>query len=181
MARLRRPDANHDVLRQMAEREEVFAPEEFDQWLCQQGWAWQALDRGDYGITLEQAMFLFVFEDPVRWAETFLVEPRTGEPWQFFDYQRESVRAWRQDVVHQDGAEVGKTREITVLILWGQCTSMGFTVRRPWMLVGAPQQTHLDAKSSSPSRRRWARRKAATRPAARCSASSGCGRSARRT
>lgn len=143
MAKLRRPDANHDVLRQMAERE-VFAPEEFDAWLCQQGWAWQALDRGDYGITLEQAMFLFVFEDPVRWSETFLVEPRTGEPWQFFDYQRESVRAWRQDVVHQDGAEVGKTREITVLILWGMCTSMGFTVRRPWMLVGAPQQTHLD-------------------------------------
>lgn len=143
MAKRRLPTADHSVLRQMDERG-VFAPDEFEAWLCAKGWAWQALSRGDYGVTLEQAMFLFVFEDPVRWAETFLVEPRTGEPWQFFDYQRESARSWRQDVVHQDGAEVGKTREITVLILWGQCTSMGFTVRRPWMLVGAPQQTHLD-------------------------------------
>ena len=143
MAKRRLPTADHDVLRQMADRG-VFAPDEFEAWLCARGWAWQALSRGDYGVTLEQAMFLFVFEDPVRWAETFMVEPRTGDPWQFFDYQRESVRSWQQDVIHQDGAEVGKTREITVLILWGQCTSMGFTVRRPWMLVGAPQQTHLD-------------------------------------
>jgi hypothetical protein len=139
----RLPTGDHDVLRQMADRG-VYAPDEFEAWLAARAWAWQGLDRGDYGVNLEQALFLFVFEDPVRWSETFLIEPRTGDPWQFFDYQRESCRAWAQDVVHQDGAEVGKTREITVLVLWGQCTCMGFTVRRPWMLVGAPQQTHLD-------------------------------------
>jgi hypothetical protein len=80
----------------------------------------------------------------VRWAETFLIEPDDGEPWKFFDYQRESVRSWMQNVIHQDGAEVGKTREITVLILWAGCTGLGLTLRRPWILVGAPQQTHLD-------------------------------------
>lgn len=137
------PDASHAVLREMAERN-VYAPEEFDAWLRERGWAWQALDRGDYGVTLEEAMVVFTMEDPVRWAETFLIEPDTGERWKFFDYQRESVRAWTQDVIHQDGAEVGKTREITVLILWACCTGMGLTLRRPWILVGAPQQTHLD-------------------------------------
>ncbi|HZP86555.1 MAG TPA: hypothetical protein VFB54_07020 [Burkholderiales bacterium] len=139
----RLPDADHAVLRQMADKG-VYAPEEFDEWLAQRGWAWQALDRGDYGVSLEEALVIFTMEDPVRWAETFLIEPRTGEPWRFFDYQRESLRAWNQDVVHQDGAEVGKTREITVLALWIPCTCMGFTMPRPWTLIGAPQQTHLD-------------------------------------
>lgn len=143
MTRKRLPTADHGVLRQMADRG-VFAPDEFDAWLAERGWSWQALDRGEYGITLEESLLLFVFTDPVRWCETFLVEPRTGKPWQFFDYQRESLRAWSQDVVHQDGAEVGKTREITCLILWGQCTAMGLSVARPWFLIGAPQQTHLD-------------------------------------
>lgn len=139
----RRAPAENPVLRQMEQRG-VFAPDEFDAWLAARQWAWQSLERGEYGVSLDEAMILYVFEDPVRWCETFLVEPRTGEPWRFFEYQRDSLRAWRQDVVHQDGAEVGKTREIMCLILWGQCTSMGLTLRRPWMLVGAPQQTHLD-------------------------------------
>lgn len=139
----RLPDAGHPVLREMSERG-VYAPDEFDAWLRERGWAWQALDRGDYGVTLEEALVVFTMEDPVRWAETFLIEPDSGERWKFFDYQRESVRSWMQDVIHQDGAEVGKTREITVLILWACCTAMGLTLRRPWILVGAPQQTHLD-------------------------------------
>lgn len=137
------PDASNAALRAMSERG-VFAPDEFEAWLAARGWAWQGLDRGDYGITLEQALILFVFEDPVHWCETFLVEPDTGERWKFFGYQRESLRAYMQDVIHQDGAEVGKTREIMCLILWACCTAMGFTLRRPWILCGAPQQTHLD-------------------------------------
>ncbi len=131
------------MLRRMRERG-VYAPEEFDEWLCGRGWGWQKLEAGDYGLSLEHALILFTCEDPVRWCETYMVEPRTGEPWRFFDYQKPSLRAWRQDVVHKDGAEVGKTREIVCMILWGQGTAMGFTVPRPGMLVGAPQQTHLD-------------------------------------
>lgn len=127
----------------MAERS-VFAPDEFDAWLAKRRWSWQGLDRGDYGIDLGAALLLFVFEDPVRWCETFMLEPRTGDPWRFFEYQKASLRAWQQDVVHQDGAEVGKTREIVCLVLWSMCTALGFTVRRPWALIGAPQQTHLD-------------------------------------
>jgi hypothetical protein len=139
----RRAKAEGPVLRQMAERG-IADAEEFDAWLAARQWSWHGLDRGDYGVDLESARILYTFEDPVRWCETFLVEPDTGEAWRFFDYQKDSVRAFTQDVVHQDGAEVGKTREIVALVLWGQCTSMGLTVRRPWMLIGAPQQTHLD-------------------------------------
>jgi hypothetical protein len=133
----------NDFARAMAARG-VDDPDEFDAWMAARGWSWRRLDAGDYGIGTDEALILFTMEDPVRWCETFLIEPRTGEPWKFFDYQKPSIRAWRQDVVHQDGAEVGKTREILCLVLWGQCTSMGLTVRRPWMLIGAPQQTHLD-------------------------------------
>lgn len=123
----------------------VIDVDDFDWWLGQKGWSWQGIDRGDYGLTLDQAQLLYVCEDPVLWARTFMNDPDAGdEPWTFFDYQEESVRAWHQDVVHQDGAEVGKTREIVVLILWGMCTGFGGSIRHPWMLIGAPQQTHLD-------------------------------------
>lgn len=142
MSRRRLPDAKLPSLRGLAERCRYDA--EFDAWLSAQGWSWKRLENGDYGLGIEEALFLFTWQDPVRWCEAHLIEPRTGEPWQFFDYQKPSIRAWAQDRVHQDGAEVGKTREIKCLVLWGMITSMGFTVRRPWMLIGAPQQTHLD-------------------------------------
>jgi hypothetical protein len=117
---------------------------EFDAWLARRRWSWRELERGEYGITREQALTLFIVEDPVRWGETFLIEPDTGNPMRYWDYQKASLRSWRQHVVHQDGAEVGKTREIITLVLWGSCTSMGLTLSNPSMLIGAPQQTHLD-------------------------------------
>lgn len=119
-------------------------PADFEAWLSDRQWTWQALDRGDYGLTLDEALLAYTFECPVRFCETFLVEPDTGGPYQLFDYQRESLLAWDQDVVHQDGAEVGKTREIVVLIIWACCTSVGGRIANPSILVGAPQQTHLD-------------------------------------
>lgn len=140
MARLRRVQ---DIEAAMRDRG-VWDPDEFSAWLGERGWAWQALERGDYGVSIEEAVLAYVFEDPVRWVETFMVEPDSGDPYRLFDYQRESVRAWDQDVVHQDGAEVGKTREIVCLLLWGSCTAVGGRVPNPWSLVGAPQQTHLD-------------------------------------
>lgn len=117
---------------------------DFDWWLSRKGWSWQGLARGDYDIDLDRAQQLYVFEDPVLWARAFMVEPDSGEPYEFWDYQKPSIRAWQQNVVHQDGAEVGKTREIVALILWGMNTAFGLSVRRPSMLVAAPQQIHLD-------------------------------------
>ena len=117
---------------------------DFEWWLDQKGWNPHQLARGELGLTTEQAVFVYVCEDPVLWAQAFLTEPDTGEPYRFWKYQIPSVRAWDQDVIHKDGAEVGKTREIGILIMWACCTGMGGAVPRPWILVGAPQQTHLD-------------------------------------
>lgn len=122
----------------------VVDPDDFEAWLAGMDWSWQGLGRGEYGVSLEQAQLRFVCEDPVLWCRAFLTEPDTGEPYDFWPYQRVSVRAWEQDCIHQDGAEVGKTREIVGLILWGQCTGFGFTLQNPSMLIAAPQQTHLD-------------------------------------
>lgn len=122
----------------------VYDPDEYEAWLAERGWSWKALERGAYGVTVDESLVLFTFEDPLRWAETFLFEPDSGDPYSFWDYQRPSVRAWMQDVVHQDGAECGKTREIIALIAWAGCTAVGGRVANPWSLVAAPQQTHLD-------------------------------------
>ncbi len=116
----------------------------FDEWLADRGWAWQPLSRGEYGISIEHAQLAFISENPVLWCKAFMKEPDTGNPYAFWDYQEESVLSYDQDVIHQDGAEVGKTREITALLLWAMCTSFGGRIVRPSILVAAPQQTHLD-------------------------------------
>lgn len=122
----------------------VYDADEYEAWLAEQGWSWKGLQRGDYGITVDESLVVFTFSDPLRWAETFLFEPDTGNPYSFWPYQRPSVRSWQQDVIHQDGAECGKTREIIALVAWAGCTAMGGRVANPWSLVAAPQQTHLD-------------------------------------
>lgn len=116
----------------------------FMNWLEVKQWHPEQLARGDLPLSIEEAQLLYVCEDPVLWCRAFMNEPDTGEPYTFFDYQEESIGAWYQDAIHQDGAEVGKTREITALILWGMCTGFGYQIKNPSMLIGAPQQTHLD-------------------------------------
>lgn len=116
----------------------------FDAWLARGGFAWQAMERGEYGFTLEEAQLRYLCEDPVLWCKAFMTEPDTGEPYEFWPYQQESIQHYFQDAVHQDGAEVGKTREITAIVLWGMCTGFGYTIKNPSMLIAAPQQTHLD-------------------------------------
>lgn len=122
----------------------VVDADDFEWWLEQKQWSWQGLSRGEYGIDIDNAQLLYVMEDPVLWARAYLSEPDTGEPYEFWEYQLPSIRSWFQNAIHQDGAEVGKTREITVLLLWGHCTGFGGSIRNPWSLVAAPQQTHLD-------------------------------------
>ena len=121
----------------------VYDPDEFDAWMALRGWSWQGLEMGRYGCSVDDAKVLFTVEDPVRFCETFLRE-NDGSPYRFFDYQKPSIRAWNQDVVHEDGAEVGKTREITAVLLWGHITGFGFSIVGPTSLVGAPQQIFLN-------------------------------------
>lgn len=121
----------------------VYDIEGFEAWLAGRHWAWQGLDRGDYGLSFDDALILFTVEDPVRWGETFMRETN-GDPYRLFGYQRASARSFGQDVVHEDGAEVGKTREMVLLLLWGHCTSFGGRIVNPSSLVAAPQQIFLN-------------------------------------
>lgn len=131
-------------IRQMKDRC-VVDHDDFDWWLSQKGWSWQGLAEGVYPLNLDEAQLLYTWEDPVLWCGAYLDEPdNPGTPYRFFDYQIPSIHAWNRDVIHQDGAEVGKTREIIALTLWGMCSGFGFSIRMPSMLIGAPQQTHLD-------------------------------------
>ena len=140
MAAPRRKTGSHQ--RQMLERG-IFEPDVFDAWLARRGWSWGMLQAGSLPIDFDQALLLFTIEDPVRWCETFLQE-YNGEAFRFFDYQKPSIRAWNQDVVHEDGAEVGKTREIVALLLLAHITGCGMTRSNPSSLVGAPQQIFLN-------------------------------------
>lgn len=132
----------HSIERRMRDAG-VYDPDEFEAWMATRDWGWQRLERGDYGVSLDEAKILYTVEDPVRFCETFLRE-HNGDPYRFFDYQKPSIRAWDQDVVHEDGAEVGKTREIIAILLWGHITGFGFRLKGPSSLVGAPKQIFLD-------------------------------------
>jgi hypothetical protein len=120
-------------------------PELIDALLRRNRWSWQALERGDLKLgdevlTLDRLQWWLVNADPVLWVETNLVnKPEDGGGlWQLFPYQRPSLR-FRGHVVHQDGAEVGKSREIVGLLLWG-CLA----AERGSVLVGSALDGDLD-------------------------------------
>jgi hypothetical protein len=120
-------------------------PELIDALLRRNRWSWQALERGglklgDQVLDVDRLQWWLLNADPVLWVETNLVnKPEDGGGlWQLFPYQRPSLR-FRGHVVHQDGAEVGKSREIVGLLLWG-CLA----AERGSVLVGSALDGDLD-------------------------------------
>jgi hypothetical protein len=120
-------------------------PELIDALLRRNRWSWQALERGDLRLgddvlDVGRLQWWLVNADPVLWVETNLVnKPEDGGGlWQLFPYQRPSLR-YRGHVVHQDGAEVGKSREIVGLLLWG-CLA----AEKGSVLVGSALDGDLD-------------------------------------
>ncbi|HVR95807.1 MAG TPA: hypothetical protein VMW27_04285 [Thermoanaerobaculia bacterium] len=120
-------------------------PELIDALLRRNRWSWQALERGDLKVDdqvldVDRLQWWLVNADPVLWVETNLVnKPEDGGGlWQLFPYQRPSLR-FRGHIVHQDGAEVGKSREIVGLLLWG-CLA----AERGSVLVGSALDGDLD-------------------------------------
>ncbi|HEX5719264.1 MAG TPA: hypothetical protein VF179_24090 [Thermoanaerobaculia bacterium] len=120
-------------------------PELIDALLRRNRWSWQALERGDLRLgdevlDVDRLQWWLLNADPVLWVETNLVNrPEDGGGlWQLFPYQRPSLR-FRGHVVHQDGAEVGKSREIVGLLLWG-CLA----AERGSVLVGSALDGDLD-------------------------------------
>jgi hypothetical protein len=120
-------------------------PELIDALLRRNRWSWQALERGaikidDQVLDIDSLQWWLINADPVLWVETNLVnKPEDGGGlWQLFPYQKPSIR-FRGHVVHQDGAEVGKSREIVGLLLWS-CLA----VERGSVLVGSALDGDLD-------------------------------------
>jgi hypothetical protein len=120
-------------------------PELIDALLRRNRWSWQALERGDLKLgdevlDVDRLQWWLINADPVLWVETNLVnKPEDGGGlWRLFPYQRPSLR-FRGHVVHQDGAEVGKSREIVGLLLWG-CLA----AERGSTLVGSALDGDLD-------------------------------------
>ncbi len=116
-----------------------------DALLKRNGWSWQSLERGErelHGerLTVENLQWWLINCDPLLWIETNLVNrPEDGGGlWSMFPYQRGSLR-FRGHVVHQDAAEVGKSREIVGLLLWG---SLG--IAKGSSLVGSALDGDLD-------------------------------------
>ncbi len=120
-------------------------PELIDALLRRNRWSWQSLERGalkidDQVLDVESLQWWLINADPVLWVETNLVnKPEDGGGlWQLFPYQKPSIR-FRGHTVHQDGAEVGKSREIVGLLLWG-CLG----VEKGSVLVGSALDGDLD-------------------------------------
>ena len=131
----------------------IIVPAEiFEKVLEELDWTWQQLARGEFPPAIYQRgkdtrerlqilQLAIICEDPLLWCTAFLREPEDidhQDPYQFFDYQVESLRCMTS-VVHQDGAEVGKTREIVAWSSWKNHTCPGGSG-----LIGAPLQVHLD-------------------------------------
>ncbi|HEV7670128.1 MAG TPA: hypothetical protein VGS22_16545 [Thermoanaerobaculia bacterium] len=96
------------------------------------GWSWDQVQAGRAEVDGAPVTFLdlqdwIVDEDPMFWAETYLVDTDLDGKralWKFFDYQVPSIR-YVGHLVHRDAAEVGKTREIAVLALYGAIRGRG--------------------------------------------------------
>lgn len=131
----------------------IIVPREiFEQTLERKDWTVHQLARGEFpppfdtmGKDGHERLKLFqlaiICADPFLWCPAFLREPTDADhqqPYSFFDYQIPSLRC-ETSVVHQDGAEVGKTREIIALAMYLFCTR-----RNGSGLIAAPQQIHLD-------------------------------------
>ena len=76
--------------------------------------------------------------NPATWGEA-LLSNRDGSPRRYRPYQREDLECTALKVAHMDGRAVGKTIDLSTLLLWFVFTHPGKSV-----LVAAPYQGHLD-------------------------------------
>jgi hypothetical protein len=123
----------------------ILVPQEhFENALALYDWTHHQLARNEFPepfTSLDQFQHAIIKADRVLWAQCFLREPEDPDhqdPYNFFDYQEESIR-YDGHTVHKDGAETGKTREIVVFALHAAITTPNGSA-----LIAAPQQTHLD-------------------------------------
>lgn len=120
----------------------ILIPREYmEPWMQKHDWTFHQLGRGEFpeGYTgIDEFQFACLVSDPVLWCMAFLRDFKNpDEPYTFWDYQKESIR-YRGDSLHEDGAEVGKSREIHALALY-----LALTHPRGSGLVSAPQTIYF--------------------------------------
>ena len=89
-------------------------------------------------LSSSEANLLAVMQSPASWGEAFLLN-RDGSPRAYRPYQVEDLECESPRVVHLDGRSVGKTVDLSTLLLWFAFTHPGSSA-----LVAAPYQGHLD-------------------------------------
>ncbi len=89
-------------------------------------------------ITRDMAAFCAPLLDPVVFGERMLVN-RDGSPRRYREYQKLDLRCASTRIVHLDGRSVGKTVNLTTLLLHFTFVNKGKSV-----LVAAPYQGQLD-------------------------------------
>jgi len=89
-------------------------------------------------LTPEERDIIETLASPAKWGEAFLVNrDRTKRTYRA--YQVEDLECVHPRVAHLDGRAVGKTVDLSTLVLWFAFTHPGKSA-----LVGAPYQGHLD-------------------------------------
>jgi hypothetical protein len=81
---------------------------------------------------------LEIVEDPLRWAETFLIEPTSGKPFKANYVERKILSAKGPWVVLRIPRRQGKSYSLAILALWAATTKQNYTV-----LVLGPGESHV--------------------------------------
>ena len=89
-------------------------------------------------LTDEERAIVATLSSPAKWGEAFLLN-RDNTSRRYREYQREDLECPSPRVVHMDGRAVGKTVDLSTLVLWFAFTHPGKSA-----LIAAPYQGHLD-------------------------------------
>lgn len=113
----------------------------FDPWLKEHQWTYHQIARGEipHGYKdLAEFQSICINADAELWSILNLRSPKDpAKPWRFWDYQVPSIKD-EGNTLHEDGSEVGKTREVIAYMLRKACT-----VPHGSGLLAAPMLTHL--------------------------------------
>jgi len=90
------------------------------------------------GVSPEERIMAEAMLSPATWGEATLTN-RDGSQRRYRDYQREDLECTAPKIVHRDGRSVGKTVDLSTMVLWYAFMHPGKSV-----LVAAPYQGHLD-------------------------------------
>ncbi len=116
----------------------------FEAWLEVWDWTFHQAARKEFPSpfrSLGEFQLACICADPLLWTQCFLREPEDPDhkdPYNFFEYQSTSLR-YAGHVIHKDGAEVGKTREIVAFGL-----HKAYTIRNGSALIGGPLASHVE-------------------------------------